>query len=108
MTKLETKVEKLARELRQAKKEGRELRDMMMAFRPTPPLQATARALSRRERLRAELLALGLIRETTDLEMEMARRWGERPAKEQEQIRAEVRAIKLNKPVSQIVIENRG
>lgn len=108
MTKLETKVEKLARELRQAKKEMRELRDMVMAFRPTPPPRATARDLSRRELLRAELLALGLIREPTDLEMEMARRWRERPVREQEQIRAEVRAIKMNKPVSQIVIENRG
>ena len=109
MTEIEMKVNKLARQVRQTKKEIQELRWL---FSPNRSIkQATIKAdrpTSERARMRAAMIAAGLVREPNELESQAAKRWEKRSKKEQERIRAALRAIKLDKLVSDIIIENRG
>ncbi|MEK7326174.1 MAG: hypothetical protein AAB217_13040 [Chloroflexota bacterium] len=109
MTELEMKVTRLARQVRQTQKEIQELRWLFSPNRSIKQAMIKTDTLtSERARIRAAMITAGLVREPTDLEMQAAKRWEKRSKKEQERIRAALRSIKLDKLVSDIIIENRG
>lgn len=109
MTELEMKVTKLARQVRQTRKEIQELRWLFSPNRSIKQAAVKEDALtSERARIRAAMITAGLVREPTELESQAAKRWEKRSKKEQERIRAALRSIKLDKLVSDIIIENRG
>ncbi|MBI3240993.1 MAG: hypothetical protein HYZ49_01705 [Chloroflexi bacterium] len=108
MTEIELKVNKLAKQVRQTQKEVQKLRWLFSPNRFIKSDQIKPGTFtSERARIRAAMVAAGLVREPTQLELQAAERWEKWSKKEQQRIRAALRAIKLDKPVSEIIIENR-
>lgn len=65
------------------------------------------RKLSGRERVRDALRRGGLLAELTPEEKAMAAEWRALPDEEKQRVRDELWNLKLEKPISQIIIENR-
>ncbi len=108
MTELEMKVTKLARQVRQAKKELKEVRQLLESKFPQADLKsASLKSGSKRKSLEDALKAAGLLCDPLEFENERVERWKRLSKKEQDAIRAELRAIKLEKLVSEIIIESR-
>lgn len=63
---------------------------------------------SERERVRAVLRAAGLLSEPTAEEVAEVKAWeAEHPPEEQERILAELRSLRLDPPLSEIILRNR-
>ena len=107
MTKLETKVEKLARELRKMRKEVENLRQVVMSFRATSQPLPFAAIDSKRTALDSALREAGLLVDKAELEREITKYWKPLSKEEREAIKAELRSLRLNVLVSDIIIENR-
>jgi len=67
----------------------------------------TSRSRSAGERADEILRAAGLLNEPTIKEKELIAQWQAVPLEERKRLVEEFRALKLDKPLSQIVIENR-
>jgi len=76
-------------------------------FQRLHPAEAPER-ISERERVRAALHAAGLLSEPTPAEVAEARAWAiQHPAEEQERILEELRRLRLDPPLSEIILRNR-
>lgn len=102
MTAIETKINELARRLRETEEELESLRRLVSKQKPKPFAPLTPL-----DDPRPALRAAGLLREPTDLELQAAARWEKRSKKDRQRIRAVGRALKLTKPVSEIILESR-
>ncbi len=107
MTKLETKVEKLAREMRKTKQELKTLRELVTTYRPMPSPPPVNPGAPKRAVLDTVLRQAGLLVYQTELEGEIFQHWRKLSLAERKQIRAELRGIKLDVLASDIIIENR-
>jgi prevent-host-death family protein len=76
-------------------------------FRKLQP-EEEAPPTSERERVRAALRAAGLLSEPTAQEVARVKAWeAEHPPEEQERILAELRSLRLDPPLSEIILRNR-
>lgn len=74
---------------------------------PKPARRKITRGLSERERVEEALRDAGLLAELTTEEKARAAHWRALPEEEKRRIRDELWNLKLDKPLSQIIIENR-
>jgi hypothetical protein len=108
MTELEMKVNRLARQVRQTKKELEEVRQLLQSKFPlAAPGAASNKSRSKRLSLEDALRTAGLLCAPGEFENEMTKSWRRLSKRDQKAFRAELRAIKLEKPVSEIIIESR-
>ncbi len=75
--------------------------------RKSEPIATRVDKLSERERVRAILRQAGMLAELTPEEKARAARWRALPEEEKRRVRDELWNLKLQKPLSQIIIENR-
>lgn len=73
----------------------------------TPEPAALPEHLSERERGLAALRRSGLLVEPSPYILALAEKWRKRPREEREQIQTELRALRLDPPLSEIIIQNR-
>lgn len=73
----------------------------------TPEPEVTAAELSERERGLAALRRAGLLVDPSPYTLALAEEWRKRPKEERERIQAELRALRLDPPLSEIIIRNR-
>jgi len=108
MTEIEMKVNRLARQVRQTKKELEEVRQLLQSKFPLATSELTSnKPGSKRLPLEDALRAAGLLCDPDEFENEMTKSWRRLSKRDQKAFRAELRAIKLEKPVSEIIIESR-
>ena len=108
MTEIEMKVNRLARQVRQTKKELEEVRQLLQSKFPLATSELTStKSRSKRPSLEDALRAAGLLCDPGEFENEMTKSWRRLSKRDQKAFRAELRAIKLEKPVSEIIIESR-
>ena len=103
-------LKQLQREVRRLKTESAETRRVLRERGILPASKrATARKgkLSERERVREILRATGMLAELTPEEKARAARWRALPEEEKKRIQDEFFNLKLDKPLSDIIIENR-
>lgn len=85
----------------------RVVRELRSAERPAPVIQEEEGELSERERVLAELKAEGLIRDLTPQERASAAQWKALPEEEKQAVIQELRNLKLDPMLSDIIIQNR-
>lgn len=96
------------REFRQMQKEIRAIkRQLMRASRQSGLDIALPRPHNAGERADQVLRAAGLLSEPTSLERRRVAQWQATPIEKRKRLVSEFRALKLEKPLSQIVVENR-
>lgn len=72
-----------------------------------PAPEPAAAELSEKERGLAALRAAGLLLDPSPYTRALAEEWRKRPKEERERIQAELRALRLDPPLSEIIIQNR-
>jgi len=73
----------------------------------TPAPEVTAAELSEKERGLAALRRAGLLVDPSPYTLALAEEWRKRPKEERERIQAELKALRLDPPLSEIIIQNR-
>jgi hypothetical protein len=72
-----------------------------------PEPEVSLEELSERERGLAALRRSGLLVDPSPYTHALAEEWRKRPKEERERIQAELRALRLDPPLSEIIIQNR-
>jgi len=75
------------------------------AVAPAP--EVSLEGLSERERGLAALRRAGLLVDPSPYTLALAEEWHKRPKEERERIQAELRALRLDPPLSELIIQNR-
>jgi len=101
-----TELERMWREIESLKKKMAQLERPKNGKRRAPA-RTRQTVMSERERARAILREAGLLAELTPQEKELAAEWRALPEDEKQRVNQELWNLKLEKPLSQIIIENR-
>ena len=72
-----------------------------------PGLEIAAAGLSEKERGLAALRRAGLLMAPSPYTYALAKEWRKRPKKERERIQAELRALRLEPPLSEVIVQDR-
>ena len=87
----------------------RGLHRLEIALEPlvAPASEVSPEGLSEKERGLAALRRAGLLVDPSPYTHALAEEWRKRPKEERERIQAELRALRLDPPLSEIIIQNR-